>query len=107
MGIGGPFQQGDTVRIPLEVLANGKALAVANARVQRLVLPDGTDDSRFPQAMVTLKNGTYILEEVFNDVGNYTAILQAEFGGDTIEEIESFIIEKPFGIPRIEIATDT
>jgi hypothetical protein len=57
--------------------------------------------------MTALKNGTYIFEtSEFTTIGNYTAIIQAEVGGETIEEIEPFIIEKPFGFPRIRVATD-
>ena len=103
----GPFQSGDKARIPLEVILNGKAIAVNNARVQRLVLPNGTDATGFPQLMTRLKDGTYIYEFYVNVIGNYTAILQAEFGQDTIEQIEPFVVEKPWGYPRIEVATDT
>lgn len=102
----GPFQPSDKVRIPWEVLLNGKALAVANPRVQRLVLPDGTDMPGFPRPMFALKPGSYILELSLHTIGNYTVILQAEFGSETIENMESFLIEKPFGYPTINAATD-
>lgn len=102
----GPFQPGDTVRIPLEVTLNGVPIAVSDPRVQRIILPNGTDASGYPVAMSTVKTGTYFLEVSFTTIGNYLVILQAELGTDTIEEIESFIIEKPFGLPRIQIACD-
>lgn len=106
MGIG-PYQPGEKVRIPLEVILNGQAITVLNARIQRLVLPNKTDAPGFPRAMTRLKDGTYIFETTeFTTIGNYTAIIQAEFGGDTIEQIEPFIIQKPFGFPRIRVATD-
>ena len=102
----GPFQPGDTVRIPLEVTLNGVPIAVSDPRVQRIILPNGADAPGYPVSMSTVKTGTYFLEVSFITIGNYLAILQAEFGTDTIEEIESFIIEKPFGLPRIQIACD-
>jgi len=102
----GPFQPSDKIRIPLEVTLNGRAIAISNPRVQRLIGPSGADLSGFPMTMTALKTGTYMLELILTTLGNYTAILQGELGNDTIEEIETFVIEKPFGLPRIEIATD-
>lgn len=103
----GPFQPGDKARIPLEVVLNGTPLAVVNPRVQRLIMPDGTDAPGFPQMMITLKPGTYMYEFYVYIIGNYTAILQAEFGQSLIEQIEPFTVEKPWGYPRIEVATNT
>ena len=103
----GPFQPGDTARIPLEITINGVATAVANPRVQQIVLPDGTNASGYPQTMSTVKTGTYVYETTFTTIGNYTAILQAEFGNSTIEQIAEFVVERPFGYPRIEIASDS
>ena len=40
-------------------------------------------------------------------VGNYTAIVQAEIGTETIEEMQPFIVEKPHGYPTITVATDS
>jgi hypothetical protein len=102
----GPFQPSDKVRIPWEVLLNGKALAIGNPRVQRLVLPDGTDMPGFPQPMYALKPGSYILELSLRTIGNYTVIMQGEFGSETIEDMEDFVIERPFGYPSINAATD-
>lgn len=103
----GPYQPGDRIRIPLEVTLNGIAISVANPRVQRLVLPGGTDAAGFPAAMTEVKTGTYVYETTaFSTIGNYLAILQGELGTDTIECIVVFVIEKPFGQPRIEIACD-
>ena len=102
----GPFQPGDIARIPLEITINGVATAVANPRVQRIVLPDGTSAPGYPQTMSTIKTGTYMYETIFNTIGNYTAILQAEFGNSTIEQIAEFVVEKPYGYPRIEIHTE-
>ena len=106
MGSIGPFQPGDVARIALEITINGEAVAVANPRVQRIILPDGTDASGYPKYMSVVKTGTYVLETVFDKIGNYTAILQAELGNNTIEQIAEFVVEKPFGYPRIEIACD-
>lgn len=106
MGVG-PFQLGETVRIPLEVTLNGKAYAVSNPRVQRLILPSGMDASGFPATMTALKDGTYIYEFTANYLGSYLAIINAEVGTDTIEQIEPFVVESPFGYPRIEVATDS
>jgi len=102
----GPFQPGDVARIPLEITINGEAISVVNPRVQRIVLPDGTDASGYPRPMITIKVGTYMLETIFDKIGNYIAILQAELGNKTIEQIAEFVVEKPFGLPRIEIACD-
>jgi hypothetical protein len=103
----GPYQPGNKVRIPLEVLLNGKPIPVDNPRVQRLVLPDGSNAIGFPQIMTALKPGTYMYEFTVHIVGNYTAILQAEIGIDTIEQIEPFIVEKPWGFPRIEVSSNS
>lgn len=106
MGAIGPYQPGNTVRIPLEVTINGTPTAVTSPRVQTLILPDGTSHPSFPQSMTTIKTGTYMFEIVLTVVGSYTAIIQAELGASTIEQIAEFVIEKPFGFPRIEIASD-
>lgn len=106
MGTIGPFQPGDVARIPLEITVNGEAIAVANPRVQSILLPDGSYAPGYPQSMITIKTGTYILETIFTKIGNYTAVLQAELGNKTIEDIAEFVVEKPFGYPRIEIACD-
>ena len=103
----GPYQPGDTIRIPLEVTLNGVPIVVANPRVQQVVLPNGTNAVGFPASMTTVNAGTYYYEtSAFTTIGNYTAILQADFGGNVIECIVVFVIEKPFGAPRIEIACD-
>lgn len=106
MGNIGPFQPGDVARIPLEITVNGEAIAVANPRVQRIILPDGTDAPGYPQYMETIKTGTYMLETIFTKIGSYIAILQAELGNKTIEDIAEFVVEKPFGYPKIEVACD-
>lgn len=106
MGVG-PFQANEQVRIPLEVVLNGKAVSVNNPRIQRLIMPNGSDAPNYPKAMARLKDGTYIYEFYVFDTGNYTAILQAEYGTKTIEQIESFVVEKPLmSYPRIEVASD-
>jgi len=106
MGNIGPFQPSDVARIALEIIINGEPIAVANPRVQKIVMPDGTDAPGYPQNMSTVKAGTYIYETVFTTIGNYTAILQAELGNSTIEQIAEFVVERPFGYPRISIACD-
>jgi len=102
----GPFKAGEIVRIPLAVTLDGKALAVANARVQRLILPDKTDAPGYPAAMSTAEPGVYYLERQLFVIGNYTAIIRCELDGSTLEGIESFHIQQPFGFPRIERACD-
>lgn len=102
----GPYQPGDIVRIPLEITVNGVATSVANPRVYRIIGPDKIDVPGFPQGMTTIKSGTYCFEIRLTKIGSYIAILQAEYGNATIEQIAEFVIEKPFGFPRIEIATD-
>jgi hypothetical protein len=102
----GPFQPGDKARIPLEITINGVATSVANPRVQRVILPDGTSMAGFPKPMVTIKPGTYMLEIVFTMIGSYIAVLQSEYGNNTIEDIAEFVVERPWGFPRIEVASD-
>lgn len=102
----GPFQPSDTIRIPWEVTLNGKPFAITDPRVQQLVLPNGTNMPGFPMAMSTLKTGSYMLELSLHTIGNYIAIMQGEFGGETIEDMESFVIEKTYGYPSINAATD-
>lgn len=102
----GPFKAGEVVRIPLAVTLDGKALAVANARVHRLILPDRTDAPGYPTAMIRAEDGVYYLERQLFVIGNYTAIMRCEFDGSTLEGIESFNVQQPFGFPRIERACD-
>lgn len=103
----GPYQPGDVIRIPLLVTVNGDTVDVANPRVERIILPNQTDATGFPRPMIRVQEGTYILEvSEFNTIGNYTVIERAELGSSTIECIVVFVIEKPFGNPRIEIAYD-
>ena len=70
-------------------------------------MPNGTDAVGFPVYMTTLKTGTYMYEFYVFTVGNYTAIVQAEIGTETIEEMQPFIVEKPHGYPTITVATDS
>jgi len=102
----GPYQPGDVVRIPLEVTVNGVPTVVGQPRVQRLIMPDGSDHVGFPRYMTTIKPGTYMLEIVLTTIGSYTAILEAQYGNATIEQIAEFVIERPWGFPKIEIASD-
>lgn len=100
----GPFQPKDSFRIPLGITKDDIAIEVTNPRVQQLILPDGTQASGYPKTMTRVKKGTYFLQVSFETIGHYLAIIQAEFGSDTLEEIETFVIEKPFGAPAIRIA---
>lgn len=102
----GPFQPDTIARINWEVLVNGVTTNVVDPRIERIVAPDGTYLSGYPRPMYKESTGTYILETSFKDIGNYTAIMQAEYGNETIETIAEFVVEKPFGFPRIEIATN-
>ena len=103
----GPYQPGDVVRIPLLVTVNGDTVDVDSPRVERILLPNQTDAPGFPRDMTRIQEGTYILEvSEFDTIGNYTVIEKAELGSSTIECIVVFVIEKPFGQPRIEIACD-
>lgn len=104
MGIG-PFRAGGIARIPLAVTLDGKALAVSSPRVHRLVIPDQTDAAGYPKSMTEVEPGVYILEVQLFQTGNYTAVIRAELtGGDTIEDIEAFVVEPADGFPRIECA---
>lgn len=100
----GPFKAGDIVRIPLAVTLDGKVIAVASPRVHRLVIPDKTDATGYPKSMTELEPGVYCLEVQLFQTGNYTAIIRAELNGDTLEDIEPFVVEPPAGFPRIECA---
>jgi hypothetical protein len=99
----GPFQPSPNIaRISWEVVLNGVAVEVADPRVERIVQPDGTDLVGYPRSMFRLKKGTYMLETSFEIIGSYTAIMQGEYGNKTIETIAEFVVEKPFGYPKIE-----
>lgn len=101
----GPFKAGGIVRIPLAVTLDGKALAVDSPRVHRLVIPNKTDAPGYPKAMTELEPGVYCLEVQLFQTGNYTAIIRAELtSGETIEDIEPFVVEAAEGFPRIECA---
>jgi len=98
----GPFKAGEYVRIPLAVTLDGKALPVANPRVHRLILPDQTDAPGYPQPMVEAEPGVYYLEVQLFQIGNYLVVIRSELNGSTLEGIESFHVQQPFGFPRIE-----
>jgi hypothetical protein len=102
----GPYQPGDIVRIPLEVTINGVPTVVGHPRVQKIILPDMSEMPGFPRYMSTVKPGTYMFEIRLTTIGSYTAILEAEYGNATIEQIAEFVIERPWGFPRIEVASD-
>lgn len=97
----GAYQPGDKIRISLEIVLDGQPVAVNNPRVQSLILPDRTFSTLFPQSMSRIKDGTYIYEFTTNIVGNYTAILQAEYNNTTIEQIETIIVGKLSFHPQI------
>jgi len=100
----GPFKAGEIMRIPLAVTLDGQALEVVNPRVQRLVGPGKIDLPGYPQAMQALEIGVYVMEVQLFQTGNYTAIIRAELNGETLEDIEPFVVEPPAGFPRIECA---
>lgn len=109
----GPFQPGNIIRIPWLISINGTPTDVSSPRVQRLILPDQSNASGFPKTMTALSTGLYFLEITgLLTIGNYTAVLQGELTDPqtsevrTVEELAEFIIEKPFGFPRIQIACD-
>ena len=103
----GPFQPSPNIaRIAWEVVLNGVPVEVANPRIQRIIQPNGTDIAGYPRPMYRVKKGTYMLETSFAIIGNYTAVMQAEYGNKTIENIAEFVVERPFGYPRIEAACD-
>lgn len=102
----GPFQPNMIARIAWETVVNGVATEVANPRIEFIIQPNGTNLPNYPRPMYRVKKGTYTLETVFTTIGNYTAVLQAEYGNETIENIAEFVVEKPFGFPRIEVACD-
>jgi len=103
----GPFQPSPNIaRIAWEVLISGIPVEVINPRVQRIIQPNGTDVVGYPRSMFKIKDGTYMLETSFSVIGNYTAIMQAEYGSDTFENIAEFVVEKPFGYPQISVACD-
>jgi hypothetical protein len=103
----GPFQPNNIARIAWEVVVNGVPTEVASPRIQRIIQPNGTDIAGYPRSMFRVKEGTYMLETAFLVIGNYTAIMQGEYGNNTIENIAEFVVEKPFGFPRIEVASDS
>ena len=106
MGIG-PFQPHPNIaRINWEIVLNGVPVRVANPRIERIIQPNGTNLPGYPRPMSVVKDGTYLLETSFSVIGNYTAIMQGEYGNNTIENIAEFVVERPFGMPRIEVACD-
>ena len=100
----GPFKAGDIMRIPLAVTLDGKVIAVASPRVHRLITPGKLDAPGYPKTMTELEVGVYCLEVQLFQTGSYTAIIRAELNGDTLEDIEPFVVEAPAGFPRIECA---
>jgi len=100
----GPFKAGDIMRIPLAVTLDGQTVAVSNPRVHRLIIPGKLDASGYPKTMTEIEPGVYCLEVQLFQTGNYTAIIRAELNGDTLEDIEPFVVEAPAGFPRIECA---
>lgn len=98
----GPFKAGEIIRIPLIVTLNNQAVSVANARVERLINPNGNNLSGYPKLMQMVETGVYYLKVQLFQTGNYTATIRAEMGNNTIEDIETFIIEPLNGLPRIE-----
>lgn len=103
----GPFEIGTVARLNWEVQSNGVPIDVADARVERVILPDGTDMANFPRPMYKAKTGLYILETTFEIFGNYTAIFQAKYGNETIESIAEFVVTRAWGFPQIRQASNT
>ena len=103
----GPFQPSPNIaRIAWEVVLNGVPIEIINPRIERIIQPNGTDLIGYPRPMFRIKIGTYMLETSFNIVGNYTAIMQAEYNANSIENIAEFVVEKPFGFPSISVASN-
>ena len=102
----GPFFPGQVARIAWEIAVNGVPTDVVNPRVERILAPDRSYVPGYPRPMYRESKGTYILETSFNVIGSYTAILQAKYGNDTIEDLAEFVVERPFGFPKIEISTN-
>ena len=100
----GPFKLGESVRIPLSVTMDGVSLPVENPRIDRLIAPNGNDINGFPAPMIQASLGIYYYEHKLTQIGNYTAILRCELNGSTLETIETFNVQQPFGFPRIQKA---
>lgn len=93
----GNYILGSTVKIPLQITEGFIPISdVQNVKVKKVILPDGTQDSRFPQNMINIDSdyALYYYNYTPQYLGDYLVILTFEVDGQEFSTLEHFIVSK-------------
>lgn len=96
----GNYNLGSTVKIPLQVTEGFIPIAnVENARVRKIIKPDGSEDPDFPKPMINIDSdySLYYLDYTPSEVGDYLIILTFDVDGQEYSTLEHIIVSRSTG----------
>ncbi len=94
MGMGS-YNKNTVVRIPFQITDGGIPITDATPVIEKVVLPSGSADSKFPATMsvVDASMGTYEYRYLAKNVGDYIVIISVEIDGETYVSLENFTVK--------------
>ena len=98
----GNFDSGETVRLPLHIVADG-GIPITDAtavKVSKIILPGGASDSNFPKNMVLADQNfsVYYTDYKAKAVGNYIVIYSFNLDGEIYTSMDTFYVSPPSGM---------
>ena len=93
----GNYNLGSTVKIPLQVTEGYIPITnVENAKVRKIIRPDGSEDPDFPKSMINIDSdySLYYLDYTPAEVGDYLIIITFEIDGQEYSSLEHIIVSK-------------
>ena len=91
----GSYILGATVKIPLQITEGGMAATdVETPIIQKIVLPSGSEDSGFPQAMslVDADYAVFSYDYTPSVAGDYLVIITFDLSGQEYTALEHFVV---------------
>ena len=104
----GEYNLTETVRIPLQLDADGIAINTLSPQIEKIVGPDNKEISGFPKAMTELdgESGAYYYDFKPSSLGSYFVIISVVSSGDKLVTMETFFVRAAelvsLKIPRAE-----
>jgi len=93
----GNYNLGSTVKIPLQVTEGFIPISnVENAKVRKIIKPDGSEDVDFPKNMINVDSeySLYYLNYTPQEVGDYLVIITFEVDGQEYSTLEHLIVSR-------------
>lgn len=105
----GTYILGASAKIPMQVMINNLPVTDATPIIKKMILPDGTEDSSFPQEMTAIddESGIYFYEYIPEVIGDYIVTISTTINSVEYISNEHFIVapRNPYVTgfaPRIE-----